>query len=79
MKNTKTFIAPGIANRKHPMASLCIPAITEGELRFGLARRPDAVRLQALVEEFLARVDVLPWDRASAACYVTQPMRPSVG
>jgi len=54
-----------------PMASLCISAITEGELRFALARRPDAVRLQAVVEEFLARVEVLPWDRGSAACYAT--------
>jgi len=52
-----------------PMASLCISAITEGELLSGLARRPDAVRLHALVEEFLSRVDVLPWNRASAACY----------
>jgi len=52
-----------------PMASLCISTITEGELLSGLARRPDAVRLHALVEEFLSRVDVLPWNRASAACY----------
>ena len=54
-----------------PMASLCISAITEGELLYGLARRPDATRLRAVVEQFLLRVDVLPWDRAAAKRYGT--------
>jgi tRNA(fMet)-specific endonuclease VapC len=44
-----------------PMASLCISAITEGELLFGLAKRPDALRLHAAVREFLGCVDVMPW------------------
>lgn len=52
-----------------PMASLCISAITEGELLFGLAKRPEAKRLHIVVQEFLRRVDVLPWD--SAAHYGT--------
>lgn len=52
-----------------PMASLCISAITEGELLFGLARRPDAKRLHLAVREFLRRVDVLPWDSAIAEGY----------
>lgn len=54
-----------------PMASLCISAITEGELLYGLAKRPDATRLQAVVHQFLLRVDVLPWDRAAARHYAT--------
>ena len=54
-----------------PMASLCISAITEGELLFGLAKRPAATRLQQLVQAFLRRVDVLPWDSLVAACYGT--------
>jgi tRNA(fMet)-specific endonuclease VapC len=54
-----------------PIASLCISAITEGELLFGLARRPQATRLQRVVAEFLRRMDVLPWDRTSAARYGT--------
>lgn len=45
-----------------PMASLCISAITEGELLFGLAKRPDAKRLHLVVRELLRCVDVLPWD-----------------
>jgi tRNA(fMet)-specific endonuclease VapC len=52
-----------------PMASLCISSVTEGELLYGLARRPDAVRLERIVKEFLSRVDVLSWDRDAARQY----------
>ncbi|MGH8499472.1 MAG: type II toxin-antitoxin system VapC family toxin [Methylococcales bacterium] len=54
-----------------PMASLCISAITEGELLFGLAKRPDAKRLHLVAQELLRRVDVLPWDSSIAKCYGT--------
>lgn len=54
-----------------PMASICISAITEGELLFGLAKRPEAKRLHAVVREFLRRADVLPWDHAVAEQYGT--------
>jgi tRNA(fMet)-specific endonuclease VapC len=54
-----------------PIASLCISAITEGELRFGLAKRPEAKRLHQAVEEFLRRVDVLPWDTGTTTPYGT--------
>lgn len=53
------------------MASLCISAVTEGELSFGLAKRPDAKRLHLAVREFLRRVDVLPWDSTIAEHYGT--------
>ncbi|MHB1749112.1 MAG: PIN domain-containing protein [Acidithiobacillus sp.] len=52
-----------------PMASLCISAITEGELLFGLAKRPVAKRLHVAVREFLRRVDVLPLDSSTAEHY----------
>ncbi|MBA2649475.1 MAG: type II toxin-antitoxin system VapC family toxin [Legionella sp.] len=52
-----------------PMSELGISAITEGELLFGLAKKPDAKQLSIVVHEFLIRVDVLPWDSAVAACY----------
>ena len=52
-----------------PMASICISAITEAEILFGLARRPDATRLHALVQAFLQRTDVLPWERHCADIY----------
>jgi len=51
------------------MAQLAISAVTEGELRFGLARRPEATRLRQVVEEFLLRVAILPWDSDAAHHY----------
>ena len=53
----------------HSMSSLCVSAITAGELAFGLARRPEVTRLKIVVDEFLLRVDVLPWDGAIAEVY----------
>ena len=52
-----------------PVAAVCISSITEGELLFGLARRPEAKRLHTAVREFLRRADVLPWDSGVAECY----------
>jgi tRNA(fMet)-specific endonuclease VapC len=52
-----------------PMAALCISAVTEGELLFGLAKRPAATQLHAAITEFLKRVDILPWDSSAAASY----------
>ena len=52
-----------------PMADLCISAITEGELLFGLAKRPAAKQLRTAVTEFLKRVDVFPWDSSAAEHY----------
>lgn len=42
----------------------CISAVTRAELRFGVARRPDAVRLASLVEAFLTVARCVPWDAA---------------
>jgi tRNA(fMet)-specific endonuclease VapC len=52
-----------------PMASLCISVITECELLFGLAKRPDAKRLHIAVRQFLRHVDVLHCDSAIAERY----------
>ena len=49
-----------------PITALCISAITQGELLFVLAKRPDATALHEAVREFLRRVDVLPWDAATS-------------
>ncbi|MDO8787607.1 MAG: type II toxin-antitoxin system VapC family toxin [Sulfuritalea sp.] len=72
--NTVSYLLkahPKVARRvaAAPMAFLCISAITEGELLFGLARRPDAKRLHRAVRELLRRVDVLPWDSTVAERY----------
>jgi len=62
---------PGVLGRvvATPMSALCISAITAGELHFGLARRPEAKRLWRTVNEFLKRVEVLPWAGEVARTY----------
>ena len=52
-----------------PMAQLAISAVTEGELRYGAARRPEAARLHTIVDEFLLRMTILPWDSQAAQYY----------
>ena len=52
-----------------PVHSVCISAITAGELAFGLARRPEALALKAAVKAFSEGVEVLPWDEAVAQTY----------
>ena len=52
-----------------PMAQLAISAVTEGELRYGAARRPGAPRLRTIVDEFLLRMTILPWDSEAAQHY----------
>ena len=54
---------------KVPMSDVGISVITEAELRFGVARLPQAAQLQLAVEEFLLRVEVLAWDSDAAQRY----------
>ncbi len=51
------------------MAEIAISAVTEGELRYGVARRPDLLRLKMIVNEFLLRVATQPWDSNAAQEY----------
>lgn len=74
--NTVSFLLrehPAVIKRvtQEPMAELCISSVTEGEMLFGLAKRPEAKRLHRAVMEFLLRVEVLPWDSVAAAIYGT--------
>ncbi len=47
----------------------CISAITEGEIRYGLARRPQATALKAMMEKFLDNIRILPWRSEEAKAY----------
>ena len=47
----------------------CVSVITEGELRFGVTRRPEATRLATAVAVFLQDTPVLPWTSAAAHAY----------
>ncbi len=51
------------------MAEVGISVVTEAELRFGVTRRPEAANLKVAVEEFLLRVEVLPWTSEAAEHY----------
>jgi tRNA(fMet)-specific endonuclease VapC len=55
--------------RRVPMAQVCVSSITEAELLFGLALKPQATKLAELVNQFLLGVSVLPWDSAAASAY----------
>jgi tRNA(fMet)-specific endonuclease VapC len=61
--------SPAVRRRliSHPMAEIAISAVTEGELNYGIARKAEAVRLREVVDEFLLRVTILPWDSDAAA------------
>lgn len=52
-----------------PMSAIKISAITEAELRRGVAKKPEAKHLPIVVEEFLLRVDILPWGSSAAKAY----------
>jgi tRNA(fMet)-specific endonuclease VapC len=73
--NTASYVIKGNFPRvrerllKVPMAEVGISVVTEAELRFGVARRPEAATLRKVAEEFLLRVEVLPWNSEAAQCY----------
>ena len=73
--NTASYIIkgniPSVRERllKVPMSRVLISAVTEAELLFGAARKREAVRLKTAVNEFLLRVESLPWDSGAARHY----------
>jgi tRNA(fMet)-specific endonuclease VapC len=73
--NTSSYLMrsqdKGIQSRlkKQGVGGVCISAITEAELLFGLLNNPTAVNLGRLVHEFLSRVDCLPWGSDAAHSY----------
>jgi tRNA(fMet)-specific endonuclease VapC len=73
--NTVSYIIKGtfphVRERllKVPISAVGISVVTEAEMRFGVARLPQATKLAIVVEEFLLRVEVLPWDSPAARQY----------
>lgn len=73
--NTVSYVIKGNIPRvrerlaKVPLAQVAVSVVTEAELRFGVARRPEAKHLRIAVEEFLLRVSILPWDSLSGQHY----------
>ncbi len=48
---------------------IAISSITEGEIRFGIAKKPRGRREGSYMEEFLATTECLAWDSAAAMAY----------
>ena len=46
-----------------------VSAVTEAEIRYGLAKRPEATALKALMDGFLASIQIFSWDRDEADAY----------
>jgi tRNA(fMet)-specific endonuclease VapC len=47
----------------------CISTVTEAELRYGLAKKPGAIKERIAVEAYLANAAILAWDSAAAQAY----------
>jgi tRNA(fMet)-specific endonuclease VapC len=47
----------------------CISAITEAELRYGVARSQKSSSLEPVLEWLLAKLSVMPWGREAASAY----------
>ncbi|HEX5235910.1 MAG TPA: type II toxin-antitoxin system VapC family toxin [Silvibacterium sp.] len=47
-------------------SKIAISAVTEAELLFGVRRKRDAFRLNALVQQFLSSCQILAWTSAAA-------------
>ncbi len=76
--NTASYILRGLSPRgRKRMANLregedvCISAITEAEIRYGLAKRAVKAEFRVEVERFLDAIDVLPWSSDAARVYAS--------
>ena len=54
---------------KDPDVTICISAITEAELRYGMAKRAVSAKHRQAIEGLLAHLEILPWGREEAAAY----------
>ncbi|HEV2326827.1 MAG TPA: type II toxin-antitoxin system VapC family toxin [Terracidiphilus sp.] len=74
--NTVSYIAKGKSRKARarlealaPEDSACISSITEAEIRYGLARRPQARALRTAIDGLLFKLRVLPWGSREAVAY----------
>jgi tRNA(fMet)-specific endonuclease VapC len=56
-------------------SELCISAIAEAELLYGIERNPAATRVARMISDFLSRVESLPWTSQEAACFAVTRTR----
>lgn len=51
------------------ISEVCISAITEAEIRYGLAWGAISAQRSAAIEGLLLKVEILPWDSEAASAY----------
>ena len=52
-----------------PVGQVVMSSVTLAELKYGLHRKGQPVRLKNALIQVLLRMDVLPWDEQVATCY----------
>lgn len=76
--NTFSYIAKGISKTARTefqrrsqdrAAAICISAVTEAEVRFGMAKHNLSRSRRAAIEGLFANLQILPWGSDEAAAY----------
>jgi tRNA(fMet)-specific endonuclease VapC len=49
----------------------CISVVTEAEIRYGLAKKPPSPALRTVLNDFLGKIQILPWGSDEAHAYGT--------
>jgi tRNA(fMet)-specific endonuclease VapC len=47
----------------------CISVVTEAEIRYGLAKKPPSLAFWEVLNEFLGKIQILPWGSEEAQAY----------
>jgi len=47
----------------------CISVVTEAEIRYGLARKPPSLAFRTVLNDFLGKIQILPWGSDEAQAY----------
>jgi tRNA(fMet)-specific endonuclease VapC len=55
-----------VENMTASRSALCVSAVTEGEILYGLSRRPEATKLRRTAQELMTRLEIMPWPAAQA-------------
>ena len=55
----------------NPFETACISCITEGELRYGMARQPEAYNRHSALLQLMTELPALPWETRAAEAYGT--------
>ena len=76
--NTVSYIVRGVSpSARDRLDALkineiaCISVVTEAEILYGLARKPPSPAFRRVLNDFLAKIQILPWGSNEAQAYGT--------